>query len=90
MRVGAKSAARIILELKDKMSDEMLNTSIASGDFINSAQVFVPNSAISEASEALGVLGYDRSTVMSILKDVDPSITDVSEIIRLALKKLSR
>ena len=88
--IGAKSAARIILELKDKMSKEMLTSDIATGDMSSSATVFVSNSAISEASEALAVLGYDRSTILSALKGIDPSITDVGEIIRVALKKLSR
>ena len=88
--IGAKSAARIILELKDKMSKEMLESDIASGDFTASAAVYVPSSAISEAAEALTVLGYDKNTALTILKGIDPTITDTGEIIRLALKKLAR
>lgn len=88
--IGAKSAARIILELKDKMSQQMLADDIASGDMSNSAAIFVQNSAISEASEALAVLGYDKSTILSALKGIDPSVTDAGEIIRLALKNLAR
>ena len=88
--IGAKSAARIILELKDKMSSEIFS---GSGDALastGSAVSLMPNSALSEAAEALAVLGYDRNTVLSVLKGIDPSISDVSEIIRLALKKLAR
>ena len=48
------------------------------------------NSAVSEAAEALMVLGYDKNTVLGALKDIDPSVTDAGEIIRLALKKLAR
>lgn len=88
--IGAKSAARIILELKDKMSKEMVGDSTVSLDSITSASSFVSNSAFSEAAEALSVLGYDKSTVMSVLKGVDPSVSDVGEIIKLALKKLAR
>ena len=88
--IGAKSAARIILELKDKMSKEMLENDIVQGDFSNSATVYVQSSAISEAVEALTVLGYDKNTALTILKGIDPSITDTGEIIRLALKKLAR
>ena len=88
--IGAKSAARIILELKDKISKDILANDIASGDMSNSAVVYMPNSAISEAAEALTVLGYDKSTTLSALKGIDPSITDVSEIIKAALKKLAR
>ena len=88
--IGAKSAARIILELKDKMSKEMFGSVVDSKSIISSAPNFVSNSAISEAAEALTVLGYDKNTTLSVLKGIDPAVTDVSEIIRLALKKLAR
>ena len=88
--IGAKSAARIILELKDKMSKEMFGSTDTAKAVLSSAPSFVSNSAISEAAEALAVLGYDRNTVLSALKGIDPSVTDVGEIIKLALKKLAR
>ena len=88
--IGAKSAARIILELKDKMSREMLDSSISSESSYVSASAYTSNSAISEATEALSVLGYDKNTALSALEGIDPAITDVGEIIRLALKKLAR
>jgi Holliday junction resolvasome RuvABC DNA-binding subunit len=53
-------------------------------------EVYSQNFSISEAAEALTVLGYDKTTALSILKGIDPSITDTGEIIRLALKKLAR
>ena len=88
--IGAKSAARIILELKDKMSSEVFAGSFDSSAISSSAQSFVSNSAFSEAAEGLASLGYDKSTVMSVLKGIDTSISDAGEIIRLALKKLMR
>ena len=88
--IGAKSAARIILELKDKMEKDMLNSTIVSASNSNSAAIFVSNSAFLEASEALAVLGYDKNTISASLKKVDPNTSDVSEIIRLALKNLAR
>lgn len=88
--IGAKSAARIILELKDKMSKEMLNDAITNAPSSISARSFVSNSAFSEASEALMVLGYDKNTVMSALKGVDTALTDVGDIIKHALKRLAR
>ena len=88
--IGAKSAARIILELKDKMSKEMANEAIINSASTISAMSFASNSAFSEASEALTVLGYDKNTIASALKGIDPKIDDVSEIIKLALKRLAR
>ena len=88
--IGAKSAARIILELKDKMSKELDGGSIDLSTASSSAAGFLSNSAFSEAAEALTVLGYDKSTVAAALKGVDTSITDAGEIIRLALKNLAR
>lgn len=86
--IGAKSAARIILELKDKMSVGMTDGDVETSSLSPSATSFVSNSAFSEAAEALTVLGYDKNTALSVLKGVDPSVTDVGEIIKLALKKL--
>ena len=88
--IGAKSAARIVLELKDKISKDMTNDAIKTGDFSQTAAVYSGNSAFFEASEALAVLGYDKATVQSALKGIDPTVGDVSEIIKLALKKLAR
>ena len=88
--IGAKSAARIILELKDKMSKEMLDDAIINVGSNDSATSFVSNTAFSEASEALAVLGYDKATITASLKKVDPSTKDVGEIIKLALKSLTR
>ncbi len=88
--IGAKSALRIILELKDKMSKDMLNESITNAGNTVSASNYTSNSYVSEAMEALMVLGYDKATVLSALSGIDPAITDSGEIIRQALKKLAR
>ena len=88
--IGAKSAARIILELKDKIAKEVFSDSPDHPSALASATNLISNSAFSEAAEALMVLGYDRNTVTSVLKGVDPATADVGEIIKLALKKLAR
>ena len=46
--------------------------------------------ALTEAAEALMVLGYDKPTVTKALSGIDASVSDVGEIIKLALKKLAR
>lgn len=85
--IGAKTAARIVLELKDKFSREVIATSEAAKLDISAAPK--KGSNMSEAAEGLMVLGYDKNTVLSALKGVDTSLP-VGEIIRLALKNLSR
>ena len=89
--IGAKTAARIILELKDKIAKEIYIPDAASlirGS--SSKQPSGSNKNITEATEALAVLGYDKNTIISVLKDIDTANNDVGEIIRLALKKLAR
>lgn len=87
--IGTKTAARIILELKDKISKDMM-TAGSPGTSNKVADTAPKSSAFAEATEALMVLGYDKNTVLSLLRDIDPSITDVGEIIRLTLKKIAR
>lgn len=86
--IGAKTAARIVLELKDKISKDMMT---AGGKVDRGEQIAVPTSSVlSEAAEALMVLGYDKNTVLSALRGLDTQGMDVGNVIKAALKKLSR
>ena len=87
--IGAKTAARIVLELKDKIAQEMPLASASVKDTsgtINATRMSTGN--LAEATEALMVLGYDRSTVIKALAGIDPTL-DVGAIIKIALKKLA-
>ena len=88
--VGAKTAARIILELKDKVSKDMMTTGERNTESISISSSQASSALLSEATEALMVLGYDKNTVLTALRGIDTNITDVGEIIKLALKKLAR
>jgi Holliday junction DNA helicase RuvA len=84
--VGAKTAARIILELKDKMS-----AGVVFSDSVMNADVAVANessSEFSDAMDALSVLGFTRADVLVALRGVDTSKMNAEEIIKLAMKKL--
>lgn len=87
--IGAKTAARIVLELKDKISKDMMTA----GSKIDSTptQNIPKNSVLSEATEALMVLGYDKNTVLNALRGIDlQNVKDVGEVIKTALKKLAK
>ena len=85
--IGTKTAQRIVLELKDKFSRDVIATSEAAKLDVSIAPA--RGSGLSEAAEGLMVLGYDKNTVLSALKGVDTTLP-VGEIIRLALKNLAR
>jgi Holliday junction DNA helicase RuvA len=87
--VGSKTAARIVLELKDKVAKDMVGLGGTRESGIGSVGA-IPHASgnLSEASEALMALGYDRNTVISALKGLDPN-TEVGSLIRAALKKLA-
>ena len=87
--VGAKTAARVVLELKGKLPDSL--SSITTGNSSRATESVAKRSgAFQDASEALISLGYDKSSVLDALKGINPESRDASEIIRLALKKLMR
>ena len=86
--IGPKTAARIVLELKDKISKDMMGVSLApNGAAPQRSSPMSKN--LSEAVEALTVLGYDKNSILSAVKDIDPT-TEVGLIIKSALKKLAR
>lgn len=83
--VGPKIAQRVVLELKDKVGNDFLT----SGVEIEDAEVLVDDSdAKAEAISALVVLGYSAYEAKKAVAKVEPSVTDVEEIIKLSLKNL--
>lgn len=87
--VGPKTAARIVLELRDKLSSTALPDQISTSSASDSPAPGKQSSA-SEAIDALMVLGYSRPEALTALKDIDISTLPTEEIIRQALKKLIR
>ncbi|ACD24753.1 MULTISPECIES: Holliday junction branch migration protein RuvA [unclassified Clostridium] len=81
--IGKKTAARIILELKDKLkTDELLNCIDEFDDVTQDNSL-----AVSEALSALISLGYTEKEAEKVLRDVDKS-ESVENIIKSALVKL--
>ena len=91
--VGPKTAARIILELRDKLMketsiDEDLSAAVL--DHSGEEAGAPARGKLSEAMDALMVLGYSRSEAQNALKSIDIQALSIEEIIKEALKKLMK
>ncbi len=85
--IGAKTAARVVLELKDKISKQVFAASTVGGT--QAPASFAKSSNLSEALDALVVLGYSRAEAQRALGGIDPTL-DVTKIIPMALSKLMK
>lgn len=88
--IGPKIAARIILELHDKLAAGNAGLDLGP-DFtaLPVPQASAPSSGeMADAQEALLVLGYNRTEILRALSGVDTTGMSSDQIIRAALKKL--
>ena len=90
--IGPKTAARIILELKDKLMKEgNIDTTLAEGiTQSGSSHTVTMSGKLSEAQDALMVLGYSRSEAQAALRGIDVEKYDIEGVIKQALKQLMR
>lgn len=80
--IGAKTAGRIIIELKDKIKSESENT-------FGTKLVVTSNNNFQEATQALLSLGFSKSEIDKRLKSVKSNETQnlsVEEIVKLVLR----
>ena len=92
--IGAKSAQRIILELKDKLKKEqeiskissMVNTNVSS----KMKQAMENDEKISEAIAALQVLGYNKKEIEKAFEKIEKANLTVEELISKGLAILGR
>lgn len=93
--IGAKSAQRIILELKDKISKEQQvdaikyeinNTEKANNKIQEAIQ---SNARISEAMAALQVLGYNKKQIEKVFEKLEKEELSTEELIKKGLNLLS-
>lgn len=84
--IGNKTAQRIILELKDKISLE--DTFAESRNVSASVSVSGIGQARTEAVEALTALGYSASDALRAVKAVEQEDMDVEALLKAALKKM--
>ena len=92
--VGARTAQRLILELKDKISidDTLISSEIAAGGaqgILTAGSLHIDSEKKKEAVEALVALGYGQAEslkAVNALEDVETM--DSGAILKAALKKL--
>ena len=85
--VGAKTAARIVLELKDKLAKEIAPAE-AGVDLEDMTGDYGQNNLL-DAQNALIVLGYTRGEAIAALRGVSPA-DSVENMIKAALQKMGR
>ena len=91
--VGPKTAARIILELRDKlMKDTSIDEDLSTAVLDHSAEAAgaPARGKTSEAMDALLVLGYTRAEAQKALSAIDTQALSIEDIIKEALKKLMK
>lgn len=85
--IGAKGAARIVLELKDKLS---YTADAPEKIQMPTTAAKAKSSNLTEAAEALANLGYSRAEINTVLSKMDTSGKESGEIIRLALAQFMK
>ena len=81
--IGNKTAQKLIIELKDKLSID--NVSVRNDSMVN-----VGNTPRDEAVEALVALGYSSSEAVKAVRSVDNADSmDSESLLKAALKKLA-
>ena len=78
--IGLKLAQKVILELKDKINKMPMQQQ-------SNIKQIQHGGSISDATDALIVLGYSRAQAQSVLKDISAETTE--DMIRIALTKLA-
>lgn len=88
--IGPKTAARIVLELKDKLQKQFAADAADLPDAEEAEFVAATGGKgkLAEAQDALLVLGYTRQEAVHVLKSIPVDQMSVEDIIKEALKKM--
>lgn len=89
--IGAKTAQRIVLELKDKLKKEkqIEELSIATEKTVLAKNEIEKDKKLEEAFDALQVLGYNSKDIEKVMNKIDKSLS-LEEIIRAGIKELAK
>jgi len=90
--IGAKTAARVTLELKDKIPKVFPTLSSFTDDTDSddiTVDILSASDKLSDAKDTLMVLGYSRAEVTAAMKKIDPE-KSLEDIIKDALTVLMK
>ncbi len=85
--IGKKTAERMILELKDKMSKELTGLPV---DETTDVSQNSTGGTLYEVTQALLALGYSQTEILPVIKKVGKESAAIEDIIKAALRELSR
>ena len=85
--IGKKTAQRIALELKDKISQADVSAAAASSQ--GAAMPSLSSDAVTEAIEALIALGYSSTEARNAISQIKDQTDKPEELIRLALRAMA-
>ena len=85
--IGAKTAGRIVLELKDKLKKERQAEELTSAN--KQVVIVKKDKKFDEAYTALQVLGYNNKEIEKVIQNLDSSLS-LEELIREGIKELSK
>lgn len=90
--IGAKTAQRIVLELKDKLKKEQQieELSIANHKSIQMKKAIEKDSKEEEAFTALQVLGYNSKEIERAMEKINTKDLSLEEMIKVGLKELAK
>jgi Holliday junction DNA helicase RuvA len=88
--IGKKTAQRIALELKDKVTQDALQSGISMEDIAFQDGDAPAQDALGEAMQALKSLGYSPQEAAGALKAVKGQGATADELIRLALRAMAQ
>lgn len=87
--IGPKSAARIILELQDKLKKEETEFSVQKGKEEITREIEVSKN-VEEAMQALQILGYNKKEIEKSFEKIANTDVSVEELIKKGLSLLSK
>lgn len=89
--IGAKTAQRIILELKDKIKREQTISELANAINTNKIEIKTKskNGKIQEMQSALQVLGYSKKDIEEVSSKIEDTDLSLEELIKEGLKLLA-